>query len=129
MAKAPADIRFTKEHEWVRLDGDIATIGITDHAQEQLGDVVFVELPEPGRAVGTDEACAVVESVKAASDVYAPLAGKIVESNQGIVDDPSLVNSDAEGEGWFFRIEIDDTAAFRALMDQAAYDEYLETLD
>jgi glycine cleavage system H protein len=129
MAKAPADIRFTKEHEWVRLDGDIATIGITDHAQEQLGDVVFVELPEAGRDVATDEACAVVESVKAASDVYAPLAGKIVEANQGIIDDPSLVNSDAEGEGWFFRLEINDAGAFEALMDQAAYDEYLETLD
>ncbi|HEY7579405.1 MAG TPA: glycine cleavage system protein GcvH [Acetobacteraceae bacterium] len=129
MAKPPADIRFTKEHEWVRLDGDIATIGITDHAQEQLGDVVFVELPEIGRDVGTDEACAVVESVKAASDVYAPLGGKIVEINQSIIDDPSLVNSDAEGEGWFFRIEIDDTGAFEALMDHAAYDEYLETLD
>jgi glycine cleavage system H protein len=129
MAKAPADIRFTKEHEWVRLDGDIATIGITDHAQEQLGDVVFVELPEVGRAVAADEACAVVESVKAASDIYAPLAGKIVETNQSIVDDPSLVNSDAEGEGWFFRLETDDSAAFEALMDQTAYDEYLETLD
>jgi glycine cleavage system H protein len=129
MAKAPADIRFTKEHEWVRLDGDIATIGITDHAQEQLGDVVFVELPEVGRAVASDEACAVVESVKAASDIYAPLTGKIVETNQSIIDDPSLVNSDAEEEGWFFRIEIDDPRAFDALMDQAAYDEYLETLD
>jgi glycine cleavage system H protein len=129
MAKAPADIRFTKEHEWVRLDGDIATIGITDHAQEQLGDVVFVELPEVGRAVAADEACAVVESVKAASDIYAPLTGKIVETNQSIVDDPSLVNSDAEGEGWFFRLETDDSAAFEALMDQTAYDEYLETLD
>jgi glycine cleavage system H protein len=129
MAKAPVDIRFTKEHEWVRLDGDIATIGITDHAQEQLGDVVFVELPEVGREVATDEACAVVESVKAASDVYAPLAGKIVENNQSIIDDPSLVNSDAEGEGWFFRLQIEDTDTFGALMDQTAYDEYLETLD
>jgi glycine cleavage system H protein len=129
MAKPPADIRFTKEHEWMRLDGDIATVGITDHAQEQLGDVVFVELPEIGRELTADEACAVVESVKAASDVYAPLAGKIVEINQSIIDDPSLVNSDAQGEGWFFRIELDDTGAFEALMDQAAYDEYLETLD
>jgi glycine cleavage system H protein len=113
----------------MRLDGDIATVGITDHAQEQLGDVVFVELPEIGRELTADEACAVVESVKAASDVYAPLAGKIVEINQSIIDDPSLVNSDAQGEGWFFRIELDDTGAFEALMDQAAYDEYLETLD
>jgi glycine cleavage system H protein len=129
MAKPPSDVRFTKEHEWVRLDGDIATVGITDHAQEQLGDVVFVELPEIGRDVATDEACAVVESVKAASDVYAPLAGKVVETNPTIVENPSIVNSDAQGEGWFFRIELDDTAAFDALMDAAAYDEYVETLD
>jgi len=129
MAKPPSDLRYTKEHDWVRLDGDIATVGITDHAQEALGDVVFVELPEIGRDVVADEACAVVESVKAASDVYAPLAGKIVETNQTIIDDPSLVNSDAEGEGWFFRIELDDTATFDALMDAAAYDEYVGTLD
>jgi glycine cleavage system H protein len=129
MAKPPSDVRFTKEHEWVRLDGDIATVGITDHAQEQLGDVVFVELPEVGRDVATDEACAVVESVKAASDVYAPLAGKVVETNPTIIENPSMVNSDAEGEGWFFRIELDDTATFDALMDAAAYDEYVETLD
>ena len=129
MAKPPADIRYTKEHEWVRMDGDIATIGITDHAQEALGDVVFVELPEIGRDVAADEACAVVESVKAASDVYAPLAGKVVETNPTIIDDPSLVNSDAEGEGWFFRIELDDVEAYDALMDETAYTEYLETLD
>ncbi len=129
MAKPPSDIRYTKEHEWVRLDGDIATVGITDHAQEQLGDVVFVELPEIGREVADDEACSVVESVKAASDVYAPLSGKVVETNPTIIEDPSLVNSDAQGEGWFFRMEIDDTEAFDALMDEAAYNEYLETLD
>ena len=129
MAKKNSDKRYTKEHEWVMLDGDIATVGITDHAQEQLGDVVFVELPEIGRDVSADEACAVVESVKAASDVYAPLTGKVVETNQTIIDDPSIVNSDAEGEGWFFRLEIDDTDAVDALMDEAAYNEYLETLD
>ena len=122
------DKRYTKEHEWVTLDGDIATIGITDHAQEQLGDVVFVELPELNREVVAGEACAVVESVKAASDLYAPLSGKVVETNQAIVDDPALVNSDAEGEGWFFRLEIDDTDAFEALLDEDAYSEYLETL-
>src|ERR1700741_1839317 len=119
MANPPSALRYTKEHEWVRLDGDIATVGITDHAQKQLGDVVFVELPEIGRDVSADEACAVVESVKAASDIYAPLAGKVVETNQTIIDDPSIVNSDAEGEGWFFRIEIDDTDAYDALMDAA----------
>src|SRR6201996_6796348 len=129
MAKPPSDIRYTKEHDWVRLDGDIATVGITDHAQEALGDVVFVELPEIGRDVVADETCAVVESVKAASDVYAPLAGKVVETNSTIIDAPSIVNSDAEGEGWFFRIEIGDTDAYDALMDAAAYDDYLETLD
>ena len=129
MAKPPSDLRYTKEHDWVRLDGDIATVGITDHAQEALGDVVFVELPEIGRDVAADEACAVVESVKAASDVYAPLAGKVVETNQAIIDDPSLVNTEAEGEGWFFRVEIDDIDAFDALLDEAAYSEYVETLD
>ena len=126
---ADTDTRYTRDHEWIRLDGDIATVGITDHAQEALGDVVFVELPEIGRDVAADEACAVVESVKAASDVYAPLTGKVVETNQTIIDDPSLVNTDAEGEGWFFRIEIDDTDAVDALMDSASYEEYLETLD
>jgi glycine cleavage system H protein len=128
MPNKSADKRYTKEHEWVQLDGDIATVGITDHAQEQLGDLVHVELPELERAVAEGETVAVVESVKAASDVFAPLAGKIVEINETVVEDPSIVNSDAEGEGWFFRIELDDTDAFEALMDQDAYDEYLETL-
>jgi glycine cleavage system H protein len=123
-----ADKRFTKEHEWVMLDGDIATVGITDHAQEQLGDLVHVELPELERAVVEGESCAVVESVKAASDIYAPLAGKVVEINETITEDPSIVNSDAEGEGWFFRLELEDPDVFEALMDQDAYDEYLETL-
>ena len=123
-----ADTRFTKDHEWVRLDGDIATVGITDHAQEQLGELVFIELPELERDVTAGEACAVVESVKAASDVYAPLTGRIAEINETIVEDPAIVNSDAEGEGWFFRMELDDTATFEELMDQDAYDEFLETL-
>jgi glycine cleavage system H protein len=125
---ANTDTRYTRDHEWIRLDGDIATVGITDHAQEALGDVVFVELPELERMVEASEACAVVESVKAASDIYAPLAGKVVETNPAIVDEPALVNSDAMGEGWFFRLEIDDTEAFNALMDEAAYTEFLETL-
>ena len=125
---ADTDTRYTKDHEWIRLDGDIATIGITDHAQEALGDVVFIELPELERVVEAGEACAVVESVKAASDIYAPLAGKVVEINQAIADEPALVNSDALGEGWFFRLEIDDTEAFNALLDEAAYNEFLETL-
>lgn len=122
-----SETRFTKDHEWVRLDGGIATIGITDHAQEALGDVVFVELPEPGRTVEAGEACAVVESVKAASDVYAPLTGRVVENNQAIVDDPALVNREATGNGWFFRLEPADPAAFAALLDEAAYQALLET--
>ena len=128
MAEKSADKRYTKDHEWVVLDGDIATVGITDHAQEQLGDLVHVELPDLERAVIEGETCAVVESVKAAADVFAPLAGKVVEINETIAEDPSIVNSDAEGEGWFFRIELDDTDAFEALMDQDGYDEFLETL-
>jgi glycine cleavage system H protein len=123
-----SDTRFTKDHEWLKLDGDIVTVGITDHAQQQLGELVFIELPELERDVVAGEACAVVESVKAASDVYAPLAGRVAEINETIVEDPEIVNNDAMGEGWFFRLEIDDTAAFEELMDQEAYDEYVETL-
>ena len=128
MANKSTDKRFTKDHEWVTLDGDIATVGITDHAQEQLGELVFIELPELEREVAAGEACAVVESVKAASDVYAPLAGKVAEVNDTITEEPAIVNNDAEGEGWFFRLELNDTADFDALMDQDAYDEYLESL-
>jgi glycine cleavage system H protein len=115
-------IRFTKDHEWVQLAGSIATVGITAHAQEALGDLVFVELPEPGRDVAAEEAVAVVESVKAASDVYAPLAGKVTEVNAAILDDPALVNRDPAGEGWFFKLELADPADFDALLDQEAYD-------
>ena len=122
-----SDTRYSKDHEWVRLDGDFVTVGITDHAQEQLGELVFVELPEPERQVAAGEACAVVESVKAASDVYAPLAGRIAEINETIVEDPEIVNNDAEGEGWFFKMELDDAASFEELMDREAYDEFLET--
>ena len=128
MPPKSADKRYTRDHEWVVLDGDIATVGITDHAQEQLGDLVHVELPELEREVVEGETCAVVESVKAASDVYSPLAGKVVEINETITEDPSIVNSDAEGEGWFFRLELDDPESFEALMDQDGYDEFLETL-
>ena len=121
-------IRYTKDHEWVRMDGDVAVVGITDHAQEALGDVVFVELPEPGREVEEGEACAVVESVKAASDVYSPLTGRVTESNQAIVDEPALVNRAATGDGWFFKLALADAGAFDALMDEAAYKAFLETL-
>ena len=122
------ELRFTKDHEWVRMDGDVATVGITDHAQGALGDLVFVELPELGRVVEAGEACAVVESVKAASDVYAPLGGKIVEVNQAIIDNPGTVNSDPQGEGWFFRIEPSEPAAVAAMMDEDAYGAFVETL-
>ncbi|MGP8026211.1 MAG: glycine cleavage system protein GcvH [Acidocella sp.] len=122
-------VYFSKDHEWVSVGADgLATIGITDHAQQALGDIVFVELPEAGRNVGTGEACAVVESVKAASDVYAPLAGTVAEVNQAIIDEPGLVNSAAEGEAWFFKLRLADPAAVSELMDRAAYDEYLGTL-
>ena len=124
-----SQIYFSKDHEWVSVGADgLATIGITDHAQSALGDIVFVELPEAGRNVATGEACAVVESVKAASDVYAPLAGTVAEANQAIVDEPALVNSAAEGDGWFFKLRLENPAAVADLMDRATYDEYLSTL-
>jgi glycine cleavage system H protein len=113
--------RYTSDHEWVRLDDGVATIGITDHAQTALGDIVFVELPEPGREVAAGEDCAVVESVKAASDIFAPLTGKIVETNAALADDPALINRDPAGEGWFFRMVPTDPTAFDALLDEAAY--------
>lgn len=124
-----SQIYYSKDHEWVALGADgVATIGITAHAQEALGDIVFVELPEPGRDVAAGEGVAVVESVKAASDVYAPLAGTVVEANQGIVDEPGLVNSDAEGGAWFFKLRLADASAVKGLLDRASYDEYLSTL-
>ena len=122
-----SELRFTKDHEWVRLDGDVATIGITDHAQTALGDVVFVDLPEAGREVAAGEAIAVVESVKAASDVYAPVAGRVLESNAKLSEDPSLVNSSPAEEGWFFRLAGVDAAAVAALMDEAAYNSFVES--
>jgi glycine cleavage system H protein len=118
-------IRYTKDHEWVRIDGDLAVCGITDHAQGQLGDVVFVEVPDPGRKVEQGRDAAVVESVKAASEVYAPISGTVAEANAAIVDDPSLVNRDAAGEGWFFKLRDFDRAQFDALMDEAAYRAYV----
>jgi glycine cleavage system H protein len=119
---------FTKDHEWVRIDGDIAVVGITEHAQEQLGDVVFVELPAIGRTVSQGGEAAVVESVKAASEVYAPLGGEVIEGNSALEDNPALVNQDAEGEGWFFKLRLSDPAEAEGLMDRAAYEAYLETI-
>ena len=123
-----AEMKFTKDHEWVRMEGDAATIGITDHAQNALGDVVFVDLPEIGRVVAAGEAIAVVESVKAASDVYAPIAGRIVEVNSAITENPGLINSEPTGEGWFFKIEPVDAGAVAALMDESGYHAFVETL-
>jgi glycine cleavage system H protein len=116
-----SDTRYTEDHEWVRVDGAIATIGISDHAQAQLGDVVFVELPAVGKQVRRREPLAVVESVKAASDVYAPIGGEVVEVNQALNDDPALVNSGAEGDGWFCRLKIAEPGELAALLDAAAY--------
>ncbi len=117
--------RFTREHEWVRLDGGIATVGITEHAQSALGDIVFVELPEAGREVAASEDCAVVESVKAASDVYTPLSGRISEANAALASDPALINRDPAGEGWLFRLAPSDPSEFDKLLDAAAYEALL----
>jgi glycine cleavage system H protein len=121
-------VHYTKEHEWIRVEGDTATVGITDFAQGQLGDVVFVELPEAGKQVEQGGEAAVVESVKAASDVYAPVSGEVVEANQALVDDSSLVNSDPEGEGWFFRVRLSDPSQLDGLMDADAYKSFCDGL-
>jgi glycine cleavage system H protein len=114
-------LKFTQEHEWVRIEGDVATVGITQHAQERLGDLVFVELPEVGKRFAKGAPSAVVESVKAASEVYAPIGGEVVEANPAIVADPSLVNADPMGAGWFFKLKLANLSEVDALMDEAAY--------
>ena len=114
-------LKFTDEHEWLDLDGEVATVGITTHAAEQLGDVVFVQLPEVGTKLTKGDGAAVVESVKAASDVYAPLSGEVVEVNKTVVDDPASVNADPKGKAWFFKLKLDDVKDMDGLMDQAAY--------
>ena len=119
---------FTDEHEWIEVDGDTATVGITDHAQSQLGDIVFVEVPKAGTALTKGKEAAVVESVKAASDVYAPIGGIVTEGNTAVEDDPALVNADAEGAGWFFRLTLADTGELEGLMDEAAYREFVASL-
>lgn len=119
---------FTKEHEWVRVEGDTATVGISSHAQEQLGDIVFAEVPEGGRQLSKGQEAAVVESVKAASDVYAPVSGEVIEGNPAVVDDPALINSDPEGEGWFFKLRLSDPSELDGLMDEAAYRDWVKTL-
>ena len=120
---------FTDEHEWIEVEGDAAIVGITDHAQGQLGDIVFVEVPQPGTALAKGKEAAVVESVKAASDVYSPISGTVTEGNAAIEDDPALVNADAEGAGWFFKATIADESELDGLMDEAAYREFVASLD
>jgi len=120
-------LKYTEEHEWLDLDGDVATVGITKHAAELLGDVVFVQLPEIGVKFAKSDGAAVVESVKAASDVYAPLDGEVVEVNKAVVNDPALVNADPEGQGWFFKLRLDDIKAMDGLMDDDAYQALVES--
>lgn len=123
-----SNVKYTQDHEWVRIDGDVGTIGITEYAQEQLGDVVFVELPEVGKAVTKGGEAAVVESVKAASEVFAPIDGEVVEVNDALAGEPGLVNSDPTGQGWFFKIRVKDAAQLDGLMDEAAYQSFVEGL-
>jgi glycine cleavage system H protein len=117
-------MKYTKDHEWIRVDGEIGTVGITNYAQSQLGDIVFVELPEPGRKVKGQEACAIVESVKAASDVFSPVAGEVVEANDELTANPALVNEDAEGRAWLFNLKLTNQSELDALMDLAAYETF-----
>ena len=121
-------LRFTREHEWIRLDGDLATVGITDYAQQQLGDVVYVELPEIGRHVDKGAEAAVVESVKAASEVYAPVSGEVVAVNEALAGEPARVNADPMGEGWFLRLRLDDPQELDELMDEEGYRSFVEGL-
>ena len=119
---------FTGEHEWIRVEGDTATIGISDHAQAALGDIVFAEVPEQGKTLNKGDESAVVESVKAASDVYAPVAGEVILGNEALADDPALINRDPEGEGWFFKMTLADASELDGLMDEAAYRAWVKTL-
>jgi glycine cleavage system H protein len=117
--------KFSKKHEWVSVEGDVATVGITKHATEMLGDIVFVEVPETGKAIEQNNQAAVVESTKAASDVYSPISGEVTEGNKAIVDDPSIVNSDPEGASWFFKIKIKNISEFDSLMTKSDYDKFV----
>ena len=119
---------FTREHEWIRIEGDTATVGISDHAQQALGDIVFAEVPEPGKRLSKGDEAAVVESVKAASDVYAPVGGEVIEGNSAVADDPALINRDPEGEGWFFKLKLDGEGEVEGLMEEAEYRDWVKTL-
>ncbi len=123
-----SEVKFTEEHEWVTVEDGIATVGITDYAQRQLGDVVYVELPEPGRKLAQGEEAAVVESVKAASEIFAPLSGEVVEVNDALADDPAKVNADAMGDGWFMKLSIDDEGELNDLMDAKEYAAFVRKL-
>ena len=120
---------FTDEHEWIDVEGDTATVGITDYAQEQLGDLVFVELPDIGKVLAKGDEAAVVESVKAASEVYSPVSGTVTQTNAKLVDNPEIVNEDADGDGWFFRLTLSDPKELSGLMDATAYEAFLSELD
>jgi glycine cleavage system H protein len=124
----PQELKYTKDHEWIRVEGNRATIGVTDHAQSALGDVVFVDLPKVGRELKSHETFGVVESIKAVSDLYAPVAGKIVEVNSALADEPAQVNSDPYGKAWMIRVEFSDAGALASMMDSAAYSKYVDTL-
>ena len=119
---------YTEDHEWVEVDGDVGTVGISDYAQGQLGDIVFVETPDEGRQVGKGDEAAVVESVKAASDVYSPVSGTVIEGNAALADTPELVNEDPEGEGWFFKLTLSDPGELESLMDEAKYADFVSKL-
>ncbi len=121
-------VYFTGEHEWIRVEGDTATIGISNHAQEALGDIVFAEVPEQGKTLNKGDEAAVVESVKAASDVYAPVAGEVILGNEALADDPALINRDPEGEGWFFKMTLADASELDGLMDETAYRAWVKSL-
>jgi len=123
-----ADMKFSEEHEWIRVEGGIGTVGITDYAQQQLGDVVFVEVPQAGRAVAKGEAVAVVESVKAASDIYSPVSGEVIEANAALADAPGEVNADSTGKGWFFKVKLANPGELAGLMDEAGYAAFVKTL-
>jgi glycine cleavage system H protein len=121
MSNVPSDLKYTKSHEWVRVNGDTATVGITDHAQHELTDIVFVELPDVGKKFKNGEACAVVESVKTASDIYSPVSGEILETNKAVVDDPALVNTEPYARGWFFKIKLSNQAELNVLLSPEQY--------
>jgi glycine cleavage system H protein len=124
----PSELKYTKDHEWARANGKVVTVGITDHAQSALGDIVFVELPEPGKTLKAGDSFGVVESIKAVSDLYAPIAGKVTEVNSSAVSEPSMLNRDPHGEAWLIKLEVADPASISSLMDSSAYEKYVKSL-